>query len=77
MGGGCCKGEDDSIGERELQKALPEMTQTLKNWTVHGQCLGDMIECYRRNNRDYTPKKGVKLGISSTQHPTYWTQLVP
>ena len=61
MGGGCCK-EDDSIGECELRKALPEMTQTLKNWTVHGQCLGNMVECYRCNNRDYTPKQRSEIG---------------
>ena len=58
---GSCK-EDDSIGERKLRKALPEMTRTLKNSTVYGQCLGDMVECYRRNNRDYTPKQKSEIG---------------
>ena len=77
MGGGCKGGEADSIGEHELRKVLPEMTPVLKNWTVHGQCLGDMIECYRHNNCDLLQNKGVKLGISSMQHPRYWTQLVP
>ena len=61
MGGGCCK-EDDSIGEHELRKALPEMTRTLKNWAVHGQCLGNMVECYRHNNPDYTPKQRSEIG---------------
>ena len=37
------------------------MTRTLKNWTVHGQCLGDMVECYRHNNRDYTPKQRSEI----------------
>ena len=38
------------------------MTRTLRNWTVHGQCLGDMVECYRCNNHDYTPKQRSEIG---------------
>ena len=38
------------------------MTRTLKNWTVHGQCSGDMVESYRRNNCDYTPKQRSEIG---------------
>ena len=50
------------VGEHELRKALPEMTRTLKNWTVHGQYLGDMVECYRCNNHDYTPEQRSEIG---------------
>ena len=33
--------------ERDLRCALPDMENTLKNWTLHGQNLGKMVTNYR------------------------------
>ena len=57
IGGGIDNRHHHAIYEHELRKALPEMTKTLKNWTLHGQCLGDMVECYKCNNHDYIAKQ--------------------
>ena len=62
IGGGIDDHHHHAIDEHELRKALPEMTKTLKNWTLHGQCLGDMVECYKCNNYDYMAKQRSEIG---------------
>ena len=58
-------GGDDELfflSERSLRKALPEMSQTLSNWTVHGQNLGHMVDEYKRKSRTMPVKKRLQIG---------------
>ena len=50
-GGGAISGCDDEfLSERSLRKALLDITQTLSNWTVHGQNLGHMVDSYKKKS---------------------------
>ena len=41
--------------ERNIQRAMPEMENTLGNWTLHGQNLGKMLKNYKRQYRHLPP----------------------
>ena len=58
-GGG---GDEEFLSERSLRKALPEISQTLSNWTVHGQNLGHMVDEYKRKSRTMPVKKRLQIG---------------
>ena len=45
-----------------MRKALPEISQTLSNWTVHGQNLGHMVDEYKRKSRTMPIKKRLQIG---------------
>ena len=59
VGGGSVAvgGDEEFLSERSLRKALPEITQTLSNWTIHGQNLGHMVDEYKRKSRTMPVKK--------------------
>ena len=62
-GGGVISGCDDEfLNERSLRKALPDITQTLSNWTVHGQNLGRMVDSYKKKSRTMPIKKRLQIG---------------
>ena len=42
----------DTMDEHELRRALPEMSATLGNWTLHRQNLGSMLDNYRLKYRN-------------------------
>ena len=48
---------EEFLSERSLRKALPEISQTLSNWTIHGQNLGHMVDEYKRKSRTMPVKK--------------------
>ena len=50
--------EDD----RNIRRAMPEMDNTLSNWTLHGQNLGVMLKDYKRQYRDMAPGHRRELG---------------
>ena len=54
--------EDDYASERSLRKALPDIGQIMRNWTVHGQNLGDIVDSYKRQSRTMPIKKRLKIG---------------
>ena len=64
IGGGGGGGGDDEefLSERSLRKALPEISQTLSTWTVHGQNLGHMVDEYKRKSRTMPTKKQLQIG---------------
>ena len=41
---------------------MPEMDNTLSNWTLHGQNLGVMLKNYKRKYRDMAPDHHRELG---------------
>ena len=43
-------GNEEFLSERNLRRALPEISQTLRNWTMHGQNLGHMVYEYKRKS---------------------------
>ena len=45
-----------------MRKALPEISQTLSNWTIHGQNLGHMVDEYKRKSRTMPVKKRLQIG---------------
>ena len=51
----------DTVNERELRHALPEMNNTLSNWTLHGQNLGSMLANYKAQRRNMKKKRRSKL----------------
>ena len=61
-GGGGDDDEEFFLSERSLRKALPEISQTLSNWTVHGQNLGHMVDEYKRKSRTMPVKKRLQIG---------------
>ena len=61
-GGGGGGGDEEFLSERSLRKALPEISQTLSNWTVHGQNLGHMVDEYKRKSRTMPVKKRLQIG---------------
>ena len=61
IGGGATM-EDDYASERSLRKALPDIGQIMRNWTVHGQNLGDIVDSYKRQSRTMPIKKRLKIG---------------
>ena len=62
-GGGVISGcNDEFLNERSLRKALPDITQTLSNWTVHGQNLGHMADSYKKKSRTMPIKKRLQIG---------------
>ena len=56
------KEDNDYMSERSLRKALPDISQIMRNWTVHGQNLGDVVDSYVRNSRTMPIKKRLKIG---------------
>ena len=54
--------DTDYMSERSLRKALPDISQIMRNWTVHGQNLGDVVDSYVRNSRTMPIKKRLKIG---------------
>ena len=54
--------DNDYMSERSLRKALPDISQIMRNWTVHGQNLGDVVDSYVRNSRTMPIKKRLKIG---------------
>ena len=56
-GGGGGGGDEEFLSERSLRKALPEISQTLSNWTVHRQNLGHMVDEYKRKSQTMPIKK--------------------
>ena len=62
-GGGVISGCDDEfLNERSLRKALPDITQTLSNWTVDRQNLGRMVDSYKKKSRTMPIKKRLQIG---------------
>ena len=57
------KSRDNSntVDERELRHALPEMNNTLSNWTLHGQNLGSMLANYKAQCRNMKKKRQSEL----------------
>ena len=45
-----------------MRKALPKISQTLSNWTIHGQNLGHMVDEYKRKSRTMPVKKRLQIG---------------
>ena len=62
IGGGGGGGDEEFLSEQSLRKALPEISQTLSNWTVHGQNLGHMVDEYKRKSRTMPVKKRLQIG---------------
>ena len=63
MGGGSVMTVDEEfLSERSLRRALPEMSQTLRNWTMHGQNLGHMVDEYKRKSRTMPIKDRLRIG---------------
>ena len=63
IGGAMMASEDnDYASERSLRKALPDISQIMRNWTVHGQNLGDVVDSYVRHSRTMPIKKRLKIG---------------
>ena len=60
--GGGGGGDDEFLSERSLRKALPKISQTLSNWTVHRQNLGHMVDEYKRKSRTMPAKKRLQIG---------------
>ena len=50
-----------AVDERDLRHALPEMNNTLSNWTLDGQNLGSMMANYQAQCRNMTKKQRNKL----------------
>ena len=62
-GGGVAVGDDEGfLSERSLRRALPEISQTLRNWTMHGQNLGHMVDEYKRKSRTMPVKDQLRIG---------------
>ena len=57
IGGGGGGDNGEFLSERSLRKALPEISQMLSNWTIHGQNLGHMVDEYKRKSRTMPVKK--------------------
>ena len=74
IGGAMPAGDEEFLSERSLRKALPEISQTLRNWTVHGQNLGHMVDEYKRKSRTMPVKSDYKLETFSIRRLTYWTR---
>ena len=54
--------DEEFLSERNLRRALPEMSQTLRNWTMHGQNLGHMVDEYKRKSRTMPVKDRLRIG---------------
>ena len=52
----------NAMDKRELRQALPEMSATLENWTLHGQNLGSMLDNYRLQYRNMGKRQRRELG---------------
>ena len=61
-GGTTTSGDEEFLSERSLRRALPEISQTLRNWTVHSQNLGHMVDEYKRKSRTMPVKKRLQIG---------------
>ena len=63
-GGGAIMASEDNdyMSERSLRKALPDISQIMRNWTVHGQNLGDVVDSYVKHSRTMPIKKRLKIG---------------
>ena len=63
-GGGAIMASEDTdyMSERSLRKALPDISQIMRNWTVHGQNLGDVVDSYVKHSRTMPIKKRLKIG---------------
>ena len=64
IGGGATMASEDNdyMSERSLRKALPDISQIMRNWTVHGQNLGDVVDSYVKHSRTMPIKKRLKIG---------------
>ena len=59
--------------ERNIQRAMPEMEGTLRNWTLHGQNLGTMLKNYKRQYR-HLPQTIEENSVNSSIPPQQcWT----
>ena len=54
--------EDKFEEEQNIRRAMPEMENTLGNWTLHGQNLGKMLKNYKRQYRHLPPDHRRELG---------------
>ena len=50
------------VDERESHRALPDMANTLSNWTLHRQNLGSMLMNYHMQSRHMKKKQRNELG---------------
>ena len=50
------------MDKRQLRQALPEMSNTLSNWTLHGQNLGSMLDNYCVQCRNMKKEQRRELG---------------
>ena len=64
IGGGAIMASEDNdyMSERSLRKVLPDISQIMRNWTVHGQNLGDVVDSYVKHSRTMPIKKRLKIG---------------
>ena len=58
----CRKGRDSFQEDRNIRRALPEIDNTLSNWTLHGQNLGKMLRNYKRQYRNLPSDHHRELG---------------
>ena len=61
----------NAMDKRELRRALPEMSATLRNWTLHRQNLGSMLDNYRLQYRNMGKGQRRELGHFSIRHQMY------
>ena len=59
---GFCRKRDSFEEDRNIHCALPEMDNTLSNWTLHGQNLGKMLRNYKRQYRNLPSDHCRELG---------------
>ena len=62
--------------ECDLHHALPNMENTLKNWTLHGQNLAKMVTNYHDQCRSMGKNNVLNWHIFLILLQTYWTQSV-
>ena len=51
----------NTVDERELRPALPEMSNALSNWKLHSQNLGSMLANYQAQCRNMKKKQQSEL----------------
>ena len=68
--------EEEIPDKHDLRCALPNMENTLKNWTLHGQNLEKMVTNYRDQCRSMGKNNVLNSHIFLILLQTYWTQSV-
>ena len=63
---------EECMDECKLRRALPDMANTLNNWTLHGQNLGSMLANYHMQSRRMKKRQRNELGISLIRLRMYW-----